>query len=172
MDSERIWSEFTKAHLDDEHARLRRGSRFKLAKPWIKGVSSPAMPTRMLSKVVVYDSWLNNFNMDLANQIVDKYPSLTLRELVEKMLKKMDGKHTSYPYLWWVWPKSKKMRVIHEDANGITFVKLDNKWQMVFSSQVVGVLVGAQGVEGYESLPRNSYFISWENEEIARKHCI
>lgn len=108
MDSERIWSEFTKAHLDDEHARLRRGSRFKLAKPWIKGVSSPAMPTRMLSKVVVYDSWLNNFNMDLANQIVDKYPSLTLRELVEKMLKKMDGKHTSYPYLWWVWPKSKK----------------------------------------------------------------
>lgn len=172
MDFEDIWREFTKAHLEDEHARLRRGSRFKLAKPWIKGVSSPAMPTKMLSNVVVYDSWLNNFNMDLANEIVDKYPSMTLRELVESMLKQMGDKHTGYPYLWWVWPESNKKRVIHEDANGITFVKLNNKWQMVFSSQAVGVLAGAQGVQGYESLPRNSYFISWENEEIARKHCI
>ena len=48
--------EFTKTHLDDEHARFRRGSRLKLAKQWTKGDSFPVMPTRMLSKVVVYDS--------------------------------------------------------------------------------------------------------------------
>jgi hypothetical protein len=77
---------------------------------------------------------------------------------------------TSLPYVWWVRPKSSRTRAIHQDANGITFVKLGNKWQMAFPIQAVGSLAGSQGSMDYEDLPRNSYFVSWENEGITRQH--
>ncbi|MBA6416375.1 hypothetical protein H4J50_10145 [Colwellia sp. 6M3] len=82
----------------------------------------------------------------------------------------MGQSETSYPYVWWVVPEGNKIRTIYEDANGITFVKLDNKWKMAYSSEAVGVLVGAQGGYDFEGIPRNSYFVSWENETIAMEH--
>ncbi|MBA6416374.1 hypothetical protein H4J50_10140 [Colwellia sp. 6M3] len=68
---QKIWREFAKGNLSEEGRWLRRGSRSKVASPWVNGVSSPAMPTRKLSNVIVYEQgWLNNFNMALAKKIV------------------------------------------------------------------------------------------------------
>jgi len=144
---------------------LRKGSRFKNALPWINGVSAPAMPTRMLSNVVVFESWQNPHNMEIAKGIVKINKNMSLRELVSEMLNTSE-----IPYIWWIYPVSSKIRAIHEDSNGITFIKLNNKWQMVYSSKMVGALVGAQGGLDAESFPPNSYFVSWENEELARSH--
>jgi len=168
---ERTWSKFARANLDKERKyMLRRGSRFKKAVPWVEGVVAPAMPTKMMSNVTVLESWLNPLNMEFAKKIIQNDKAVTLRELAERMLMMVEEGKTEYPYVWWVWPHSSKKRAIHEDSNGITFVKLDNKWQMIFSIQAVGVLAGAQGRDSYEDLPPNAYFVSWENEEIARQH--
>ena len=170
-DIQKIWLEFAKGNLPSEKPWLRRGSRSKIASPWVNGVSTPAMPTRKLSNVIVYEhGWLNNSNMALAKKIVLDNPNITLRELVDEMLLKMEKLETSFPYVWWVVPEGNKTRTIYEDANGITFVKLDNKWNIVYSSEAVGVLVGAQGSQDYEGIPRNSYFVSWENETIAMQY--
>ncbi|WP_159820278.1 hypothetical protein [Colwellia sp. 20A7] len=159
------WKSYASTFLNDKNIKLRVGSKFKTAFPWINGVVTPAMPTRMLSNVVVFESWQNPHNMRIAKEIVKSNKKITLRELVSEMLITSE-----IPYIWWLYPVSTKVRAIHEDANGITFIKLNNKWQMVFSSKMVGALVGAQGGLNTESFPPNSYFISWENEELARNH--
>ena len=168
---EKIWRKFAIDHLQNfNDAKLRRGSNFKKAEPWIKGVVSPAMPTQMLSNVEVFDSWLNPGNMKLAKELICQSNGMSLRDLVSEMFVQISANKTGLPYLWWVWPHSPKTRAIHQDANGITFVKLDNKWQMAFPIQAVGALAGSQGGRDYEALPENAYFVSWENEEIARQH--
>ena len=52
------------------------------------------------------------------------------------------------------------------------FVKLDNKWQMAYSIMSAGILIGSQSGKHYEDLPKNSYMVLWENEEMARQHAI
>lgn len=149
----------------DKGMKLRKGSRFKKAISWVTGVSMPTMPIRMLSNVTVYESWQNPRNIKHAKELLNRNGSLTFRELIEEMLKTTDSS-----YIWWLYPVSTIVRAVHEDAKGFTFVKMNNKWQMVYSIKMVGSLVGAQGVESCEGLPLNSYFISWENEEEARPH--
>lgn len=170
VDTEKAWKIFAKDNLPNKGAVLRKGSRFKKAEPWVNGVAGPAMPTQMMSNVEVFDSWLNPHNMKLAKEIVSHKKSVTLRGLVDEMFVQLSMDKTSLPYIWWIWPHSSKTRAIHQDANGITFVKLGNKWQMAYPIQAVGVLAGSQGSMDYENIPRNSYFVSWENEEIARQH--
>jgi len=152
-------------NLANKGTKLRKGSRFKEANSWVNGVSMPAMPTRMLSNVTVYESWQNPKNIEHAKDLLNINSSLTFRELIEKMFET-----TESSYIWWLYPVSTKVRTIHEDANGFTFVKMNNKWQMVYSIKMVGGLVGAQGVNNCEDLPLNSYFVSWENEDIAKSH--
>ena len=41
---------------------------------------------------------------------------------------------------------------------------------MAMSVMSAGVVVGSQNGDDYESVPRNAYFVVWENEEIARQH--
>lgn len=167
-----IWQNFAKKNLPKNDAALRKGTNNKKAAPWVNGLVSPALPTTMLSSVTVYESWLNQCNMGIAKDIIALKKELTVRELVYEMLYQMKAGNIDYPYIWWVWPHSSKTRVIHQDSNGVTFVKLGNKWQMAFSIQSMGVLVGAQGAANYEELPKNAYFVSWENEEMARAHML
>ncbi|MAY15202.1 MULTISPECIES: hypothetical protein [Thalassolituus] len=167
---EKIWQKFAKQNLTKRDVALRRGTNYKKAAPWVNGVASPALPTTMLSNVTVYESWLNPHNMGIAKNLIAHKKDLTVRELLYEMCYQMKEGNTEYPYVWWVWPHTSKTRAIHEDSNGVTFVKLGNKWQMAFSIQAMGALAGAQGASSYEELPRNAYFVSWENEETARAH--
>lgn len=169
---EKIWQKFAKQNLPKNDAALRKGTNNKKAAPWVNGVASPALPTTMLSSVTVYDSWLIPHNMGIAKNIIAQKNGLTIRELLYEMLHQMKAGNIDYPYVWWVWPHSSKTRAIHQDSNGVTFVKLGKKWQMAFSIQAMGALAGAQGASNYEELPNNAYFVSWENEEMARAHML
>ena len=169
-DIETIWRTFSKKHLTREDSTLRKSTIYKNAEPWLNGVEAPTMPATMLSNVTVFESWLNTHNLNLAKELLSQQSGLTLRELLVEMLLQINAGHAEYPYIWWVWPHSSKVRAIHEDSNGLTFVKLEKKWKMAYSIQAMGALAGAQGTSDYEELPRNAYFVSWENEEIARAH--
>lgn len=169
-DIEEIWQKFIKYKVHKEHATLRKGTNFKKAAPWVNGLASPALPTKMLSNVTIYESWLNPHNMKLARNLITQRKRLTVRELLYEMLYQVKAGNTDSPYVWWVWTSSSKTRAIHQDSNGVTFVKLGNKWQLAFSIQAMGALAGAQGTSSPEELPRDAYFVSWENEEMARAH--
>lgn len=168
LDIDRTWKEFAKDVLDDKNATLRKGSGFKKAAPWVNGLPGPAMPTQMMSNVDVFDSWQNPQSMAQAKKIVGT-SSITVKALVEELIKLVTIGKITYPYLWWLWPYSSNKRAIYQDANGITFVKLNNKWHLAYPVRSLGALVGSQG-SNYEDLPLNAYFVSWENENIARQH--
>lgn len=166
----REWELFARHSLSDSNAALRKGSKFKKAKSWIEGVPSPAMPTKILSNAEIFNGWLNPHNFKLAKTLISQNENLTFRDLVNEMLIHMTTEETTLPYIWWIYISPPKARAIHQDANGVTFVKLNNKWQMALSTQELGALVGAQGGINYEDIPKNAYFVSWENEKIARKY--
>jgi hypothetical protein len=167
---EKIWCSFSKKRLHNgKHVKLRRGADHKRALPWIVGLSAPSMPIKQLSTIMVCSSWVNPRNLDFAKDIIAKNKDITFRQLLNEMIIMMDKNKTDTPFVWWVWPHSLKERVLYEDANGITFVKLDNVWQMVYSVRLVGNLASAIDGLSYVQLPYNCHFVSCENEEIAKK---
>jgi len=167
----KIWNAFTKQCLDsNSNALLRKGSSYKKAENWLNKTSGPALPTKMLSNVCIYNSWINPHNISLAREIIKYNDGITFQELVYEMLMLVNEEKTPTPYIWWLWPHSSKSRAVHEDANGQTFIKIENKWHLVYSAQVVGVLVGTQGTKDYEQIPSNCYFVSWESEEISKNY--
>ena len=144
---------------------VRKGSSFKKAEPYVFGRSSPSLPVKMLSVREIHDGW--HCGVEYAKEFLRDDPTLTMRELGYLMLKK----ENEFPYAWWCWESlSPKKRAIYEDSEGVKFVKLHNKWRLAYSTLDAGILVGAQGGKHYEDLPRNSYFVLWENEEMARQH--
>jgi len=165
-----LWQSFIKHAPVHKNAKFRNASRFKIAAPWVEKVSHPALPTRMLSNVLVYNGWQNPHNVALAKELVGINPEITLRGLLNEMLLKTKNDENHAPYVWWIWPSGSKKRAIHGDSNGLSFVKLDHKWQLAYSLKAVGALAGAQGAGGYEELPSNAYFIPWENEDIAKNY--
>lgn len=162
---DRLWCLFKKWNLDSDHP-LRKGSNFKKALPFLEPNQKPAMPMKALPKSMLYDTWVATKNYEKACETVNSKPNLTFSELIYEMLKNEDK-----PYIWWLWPRTKIERIIYEDANGLTFVKLDNIWQVAYPVNAVGVLVGIQGTTDHETdVPFNSYFICSEYTEVARKH--
>ncbi len=168
---EMLWKLYLKDDPDLKGAKLRLASRAKLAKPWVTGVASPQGTTTMLSNVEIHKGWTNPHALNIARKTIESNPKFTLRELSHSMLSQVQQKVTSYPYVWWIYESSSpKRRAVHEDATGVTFIKLDGKWQLVYPCQALGVLVGRQGAGYYENIPRNAYFVLCENEAAARKH--
>ena len=158
--AEQIWLEWSKYSLDQgEKAPLRRGTSVKKACPWVEGRGHPALPVSTLSKAKVYHGWVHSLNLGLAQQIVRSQPWVSFRGLVYEILLKLDKGETTIPYIWWVWVGGAQERVLYEDSLGVTFIKLDGKWEIVCSIRSAGALVGAQGVLDYEALPLNSYFL-------------
>lgn len=168
---EPVWKVFAKEFLPNKGKgfKLRKPSNFKKAEAYVYGIASPSLPTKMASEMDVYNAWTNPHNLNTAKSLLRNNRFMTFAELLTAMVDS-EKVHDVFPYLWWVWPKSCKKRVVHIDSDGVTFVKMNNKWQIVYSVQSIGSLVGAQGSPHYESVPKNGYFVVWENEEIARKH--
>lgn len=154
--------------------KSRVASRFKSAAPWVKGVSAPVQPTRMLSNVTVFDGWRCTSVAQFADQVISHKPSLTLRELQQILLDSLSKGEIEYPYVWWVYARTSRTRAIHEDAEGRPFVKLGTKWQLAYPLDAVAGLAGAQGTPDFDSenLPATGYFVLWENEDAARKHSL
>ena len=146
---------------------LRKGSSFKKAEPYVFGRSSPSLPVKMLAVREIHDGFRMGGGIKIAKEYLRDDPTLTMRELGYLMLK---SKNMPYPYIWWCQETNTQKRAIYEDSEGLNFVKLSNKWQMVYSTMSAGILVGAQGRRHHEDVPRNSYFILWDNEEMARQH--
>lgn len=147
--------------------RLRLGSNYKNAKPWVEGRTSPVNPVKMLSVRDVLEGWSNPAGVKKAKDYLRINPNLTMRELGELML----CSNADYPYIWWCCRSATPAkRAIYEDSEGLNFVKLNNKWQMAYSILASGILVGSQAGTHYEDLPYNSYFVLWENEDAARAH--
>ena len=165
------WEEYLKSSGLAVHShKLRLPSRFKQASPWVKGSPSPAYPVNMLSNITVHDGWTNPRALKIAKEIVDSKPSLTLRDLLEEMLSGEAGNEIEYPYIWWVYPNSNRVRSLYEDSRGMTYIKLNNLWQMVYSVHSMGALVGRQGADSHEAIPIGGFFILWENEAQASKY--
>ena len=166
---EKLWSKFCSDYVHKKFSfQLRKGSNFKRAEPWVVGRASPAQPVKMLSVREVYEGWANPSGVKLARERLRLDPTLTMRELGYLMLKS----DQELPYIWWCFSSAPKQRAIYEDSEGLNFVKLDNKWQMAYSIMSAGILIGSQSGKHYEDLPKNSYMVLWENEEMARQHAI
>lgn len=169
-----LWKNFTnKGHFDELLGTdCRLASRHRFAKPWVLGVNGPVGSTIMRSNVPLYHAWDCPNSLNIAKGIIRDSVDLSLRELQVKMLHLVIKGESLFPYLWWIYNNGPSgiTRAIHEDQNGILFVKLAGKWQLVYPCQKLGSLVGSQGGEHYEDLPRNAYFVLWENEEQARYH--
>ena len=167
---ELVWKKFAIKYLPKKGKGfgLRRSSNFKKAEPYVYGIASPTLPTKMSSEVDVYDAWSNPYNLNVAKSLLRKNRFMTFAELMTGMVNSQRD-HDVFPYIWWIWPFSSKKRIVHVDSNGITFVKMSNKWQIAYPVQSIGALAGSQGIH-YENVPKNCYFVVWGNEEIARKH--
>ena len=152
--------------------KSRVASKYKRAAPWVLGGAAPSQPTRMLSNVIVFDGWTCPPLVAFARNAVESNPALTLRELQAAVLREVDNGIFDYPYVWWVHEQTNCTRAIHEDSEGMPFVKLGKKWQLAYPIDAIAGLVGAQGVLDYEKVPRSGYFIVLENEEIARAHTL
>lgn len=164
------WKHFVEYSIGSKFQKqLRLASKFKQSDPWVNGVASPTLPTQMESSVELYRGWANPESLKYAKTIV-KNKKMTLRELQQMMLIGLIKDNLSMPYIWWVDATTSCRRVVHEDGEGRTFVKLDNKWQMAYSVQAIGGLVGSQYTGNHEEVPKNTYFVLWENEQIARKY--
>ena len=149
----------------------RLASNYGEAKPWVLGSSHPVGTTVMRSNIQLYNGWDCPVTLRIAKTIVTESPQMTLRELQTKMLKLAITGEATFPYIWWIYTRkpSSNVRAIHEDQNGLLFVKIRGKWMQVYKCQKLGSLVGSQG-EHYEDFPSNAYFVLWDNEELARSH--
>lgn len=124
----------------------------------------------MLSNVTVFDGWSNPSLARISQKIVCDRPTISLRELQQILLEMTETGEIGYPYVWWVNPTKAWKRALHEDANGLPFVKVHSKWHLAYPLDKVGGLAGAQYADGYEDIPLAGYFILWDNEDCARKH--
>lgn len=154
----------------DYFRRGRVASKYALASPWVNFGTSPSQPTRMLSNVIVFDGWSNPSLACTAQRIVSDRPSISLRALQQLLLEMTETRAIDYPYIWWVNSTKEWKRALHEDANGLQFVKVHGKWHLAYPLDKVGGLAGAQYTDGYEDVPLFGYFILWDNEDCARKH--
>ena len=171
IDAEKIWKKHLKYEDGvDSDAKLRKASSFSKAEPWVLGISSPSKPTQIRSNVMVYHGWANPHDLNVAKEIVKKNKAISLKELQTQLFTMLDKSVVSYPYIWWVQHSGAKKRAIHEDVNGIVFVKLENKWRLAYPISILGGLVGAQYAGNAEDVPPNSYFVLWDNEQDARKY--
>ncbi|MBT7556494.1 hypothetical protein HN615_06175 [Candidatus Woesearchaeota archaeon] len=169
---DKIWKEFCKSHLKNPNTPLRVGSYRLLAKGYVDVKTSPVLPIKQLSTEVIFESWLNRYNNEIAKNLINQDSSLSLQKLLVEMIQ-LTGKDIECPYIWWIYPnQNKKNRLIYRDADGDEFVKIDKKWQIAYSVRAVGSLVGRQGGSNYEDLdlPFNSYFVVWENKDNAKNY--
>ncbi len=172
---DKIWKKFCKLNLQNTDIPPRLGSKRIQAKGYINVKNSPMLPIKQLSTEVIFEGWGNGYNKEIAKNIIDQEPSLSFQELLIKIIILMSEDEKIYiPYIWWIDPDShtKKKRLIYQDVDGDNFVKIDNKWQMVYSVKSAGSLVGRQGGSNYEdlNLHSNSYFVVWENEDDAKNY--
>lgn len=165
-----IWDKFVNDNISRKDIEFRKSSASKKAHPYIETTSFPSLPTQMMSKMDVYGAWLNQRNMKIAKEIVNKNTDLTLLDLANQMLYLLSIEEINYPYIWWVYQGSHRRRVIYQDSRNQSFVKLGKKWQRAYSIRSLGTLVGAQGAIDYEDVPVNSYFVLMENETAARRY--
>lgn len=165
------WKKFLKEHdLNPEKATFRPASRLTKAAPWLLGSTTPKMPMEMLSNVQVFDCWTCRPTEKFAKEFNATNPDATWRAIQVAILNHLIESSHEYPYIWWLWLGRGKTRAIYKDAADVTFVKLDNKWQLAYSLRDTGGLVGAQGAPNcnYEAVPRNGYFVCSENEGVVR----
>lgn len=148
----------------------RVSSRSALASPWVKDGTAPILPTKMLSNAIVFDGWRSSGRLDIAKQIVAQNPNISLRDLQQLLLEKITKGEIDQPYLWWINPLKGWKRAIHEDSNGVPFIKLNNKWQLVYPIDKIAGLAGAQHSGDEEDVPLNGYFLLKENEDCAKNH--
>lgn len=167
------WKRFLNySGMSESDYKLRLPSRFKKASPWVQGAPSPIKPLKMLSNVSVHDGWANPYGLKIAKEIISSKKDINLRGLLEELLTGNMSDEIGCPYVWWVFPNPNRVRAIYEDAHGMTYVKLNNLWQLVYSIHSLGALAGGQGTDSYETLPKGGYFVVWDNEDQAQRHNI
>jgi hypothetical protein len=122
----------------------------------------------MMSNVKVYSGYANPKGLAFAKTVLQAKPSITLRALQEVIHNNPDS---HYDYIWWVLNKP-HIRAIHEDADNLSFVRLERLWQLAYPLGTVGGLAGAMGASDYENLPPRSYFVLFENQKSALAHSL
>ena len=123
----------------------------------------------MLSNIEIHYEWQCQVNADWVRELDFTSKPLSLRQLqLEALRETLCG--ADFPYLWWFHKsKNPKIRTVYEDSLGVSFIKLDGVWQVVYNCKKLGSLVGSQGSTNYESIPTNAYFVVVENESVV--HC-
>lgn len=167
-----IWQEFSKSLLErGQVPQLRCASSRQKAKPWINPAGMPVHPVNQLSMIRVYDGWVNPHNKKIAKNVVEEYPDITLYQLQINLFLRMSEGEIDIPYIWWICAIScPKYRLLHEDSQGVYYIRFDNLWRPVYPLMKTGCLAGAQCAKDYESIPLDGYFFVWEDEDTALRH--
>ncbi|MEZ8577742.1 hypothetical protein AB6C82_23235 [Vibrio splendidus] len=165
-----LWARYsTEPYLEIQSTELRLASRRFQAKYFVTPPVQPTGEVRMLSNIEIHYGWQCQVNADWVRELDFTLKPLSLRQLqLEALRETLCG--ADFPYLWWFHKsKNPKIRTVYEDNLGVSFIKLDGVWQVVYSCKKLGSLVGSQGSTNYESIPANAYFVVVENESVV--HC-
>ncbi|HCG6560707.1 TPA: hypothetical protein NJ652_004661 [Vibrio parahaemolyticus] len=168
-----LWSRYSNEEYSDiKGLKLRLASNRAQARYFVNPPSKPVGEVRMLSNIDINYGWQCQINAEWVKELDLAQNSISLRELQLRALQETYY-DADFPYLWWFHrDKTPKKRTVYEDSLGVSFIKLDNVWQVVYSCKKLGSLVGNQGQGGYEDIPPNAYFVIIENGWIADHHSI
>lgn len=165
------WKKFIRGVGDKpETAEFRRGSPTAKAAPWVLGTTSPKMPMKIQPKAQLFSCWICPSTHLFAKEFIIRNPDATFFDLQEAILSQLNSATVQYPYIWWLRVGHSISRVIYKDADDITYVKLHYKWELAYSLQHTGGLVGAQGGANhrYEDVPKSNYFVCTDNDGFVR----
>ncbi len=146
-------------------------SRLKKAVTWLGPKPVPTMPIEKLWNVLVFDGWACAATANLARAFVARHPDATLRD-VQLALRHANVGLVQYSPIWWIVTGWCKTKALYKDALGHAFIHLDKDWHLAHSLRDMGGLVGGKSPRNPQivRIPRQGYFICWENEEQAYRY--
>ena len=153
-------------------SNLRLATQDQRAKCWLEDNQTPALPTRKIAIVEVYDGWACPETVNFAKEVIARNPEASLSDVHLALLHGYKDAQLPVPYLWLVQLYRKRIRGLHRDANNQQFIRLDKKWFLAYSLQEMADLVGWVALHQAVQVEGNyiGYFIRWENEDLAKNY--
>ena len=141
--------------------------RIKIA-PALAKASHPVEPLDMYSKAYVYEFFTNSENTDLIRTHLEKSPDTTLAEAEKILAELYNKKKIDRIYMWGLADLAPAKRAIYQDALGNKYIKLDNKWRIIFQTDSFGSLLG--DTDSQDAIPRNAYFWIYTDGGFGKRH--
>ena len=142
-------------------------TRLKVALALAKA-STPIEPMDMYSKADVYEFFTNSENTDVIRKHLLNRPEASLAEAEKILAELYNREKVDRAYMWGIQDFTPAKRAIYQDALGNKYIKLDNKWRLVFQTDSFGSLLGV--TDSRDTIPRNAYFWIYTDGGFGKPH--